>query len=439
MKQEHKKSLLTQQCGSMLVELLLSVALAMLIIPFVFKYQRAAIERRENIAITRQMGDVQNALERYIIENREELLKPYGRHIVRVDISELEKYGLSDGIINNPDAKYQLRIIKSRDFNGQSTLQGVVVYDSDKITPFRTHQILNMAGGNVGFVDGTRAYGANGAWRTSVSELGIPSSDSGIVGTTTINRDNALYLWRVPTNDPDDATMRTSLNLGGHDIENIKNINFVTGAFDEFLKLGRVDTRNLIFDNRTTIDSIFNTKSATVSGSLTSDARNMEISGRLALSDTAKFSSFTTNDLYVTNLTLPTLSITNSENKPVILTINGSVNMRYGSIRAIQTTVGYAGSITPRLTVASKITDPTNPNYYWDAGAGVASFSDLYLGDLNRMIGYLGASEFDQSTIAGRRFKIVASNPNATVTDYINALNEIASSVRAKYSLLKLQ
>ena len=436
---ENKKSLLTQQCGSMLVELLLSVALAMLIIPFVFKYQRAAIERRENIEITRQMTDIQNALERYIIENREDLLKPYGRHIVRIDISELEKYGLSDGIINNSDVKYQLRIIKSRDFNGQSTLQGVVVYDSEKITPFRTHQILNMAGGNVGFVDGLRAYGANGAWKTSVADLGIPSIDSGIVGTTTINRDNALYLWRVPTDDPDDATMRSSLNLGWHDIINIKNINFVTGGFDEFLKLGRVDTRNLIFDNRTTIDGVFNTKSATVTGSLTSDSRNMEISGRLALSDTAKFSSFTTNDLYVTNLTLPTLSITNSENKPVILTINGSVNMRYGSIRAIQTTVGYAGSITPRLTVSSKITDPTNPNYYWDAGAGVANFSDLYLGDLNRMVGYLGESEFDQSTVAGRRFKIVASNPNATVTDYANALNEIATAVRAKYSLLKLQ
>jgi len=427
-----------QQSGSMLVELLLSVALAMLIIPFVFKYQRAAIERSENIAITRQMSDVQGALERYIIDNREELLKPYNRNIVRIDISELAKYGLDDGIINNDDAKYQLRIIKSRDFNGQSTLQGVVVYDSDKITPFRTHQILNMSGGNVGFVDGTRAYGANGAWRTSVADLGI-APDSGIIGTTTISRDNALYLWRVPTNNPDDATMRSSLNLGNHDILNIKNISFVSGAFDEFLTLGRVDTRNLIFDNRTTIDGVYHTKSATVHGSLTADSRNMEISGRLALTGTAKFSSFTTNDLYVTNLTLPTLSIETSKTEPVILTINGSVKMRYGSITALHTTVGYAGSITPRLTVSSKISDPSNTNYYWDASTGVANFMDLYLADLNRMVGYLGASEFDQSTVAGRRFRSVSSNANATVSDYLNALNGIATEIRAKYSLLKLQ
>ena len=426
------------QSGSMLVELLLSVALAMLIIPFVFKYQRNAIERRENIEITKQMTEIQTALERYIIDNREKLLTTYGRNITRVEISDLEKYGLSDGIINDENVKYQLRIIKSKDFNNQSTLQGVIVYDSDKITPFRTHQILNLSTGHVGFVQGNQAYGANGTWRASVSDLGINASN-GIVSTTSINRDNALYLWRVPTNNPDDATMRASLNLGGHDILESKYINFVSGSFDEFLTIGKTTTRNLIFDNRTTIDNIFLTKSATVSGALTSDSRNMEISGRLSLTDTGKFSSFTTGDLYVTNLTLPGLSIDNPKNEPVILTVNGSVRMRYGSVNALHVTVGYAGSITPRLTVASKISDPNTPTYYWDASKSTAVFADLYLGDLNRMISYLGRPEFDQTTIAGRRFSALASNANATASDYLNALSGIAADVRAKYRLLKLQ
>lgn len=438
MKLSYKSLSQKQQRGSMLVELLLSVALAMFIIPFVFKYQRNAIERRDNIAITKQMTEIQSALERYIIDNRETMLKPYGRHIVRVEISELEKYGLNEDIANNPDTRYQLRVLKSKDFNGQSTLQGVVVYDSDKITPYRTHQILNLAGGQVGFVEGNRAYGANGAWRASVADLGI-NTDSGIVSTTTINRDNALYLWRVPTDSSDDATMRSSLNLGAHDILNTKSMSFVNGTFDEFLTIGKITTRNLIFDNRTTIDSAFSTKSATVSGSLTSDSRNFEISGRLSLTDTGKFSSFTTNDLYVTNLTLPTLSINNPKNEAVILTVNGSVKMRYGSINAIYVTVGYAGSITPRLTVSSKISDPSNSHYYWDATKSEASFSDVYLGDLNRMVSYLAKSEFDNTTVAGRKFSLVASNANATVSDYLIVLKNIASEVRAKYSLLKLQ
>ena len=422
----------------MLVELLLSVALAMLIIPFVFKYQRNAIERRENIVVTKQMTVIQEALERYIIDNRETMLKPYGKNITRVELADLAKYGLDEGIIEDQNVKYQLRVLKSKDFNGQSTLQGIVVYESDKITPFRTHQIVNMSGGQVGFIEGNKAYGANDSWRASVADLGV-NATTGLVGSTTINRDNALYLWRVPTDNPDDATMRTSLNLGGHDILNVKDISLVNGSFDEFITADKISSRNMIFDNRTTIDSNFTTKSATVSGSLTSDSRNLEISGRLSLTDTGKFSSFTTNDLMVTNLTLPGLSIDNPDGGPVILTINGSVKMRYGSVSAMHVTVGYAGSITPRLTVTSKITDPKNPGYYWDASASAASFNDLFLGDLNRMVGYLPRADFDMTTNAGRTFKSIASNANATVADYQNALNKIAADVRAKYKMLKLQ
>ena len=422
----------------MLVELLLSVALAMLIIPFVFKYQRNAIERRENIVVTKQMTGIQEALERYIIDNRETMLKPYGKNITRVELADLAKYGLDEGIIEDKNVKYQLRVLKSKDFNGQSTLQGIVVYESDKITPFRTHQIVNMSGGQVGFIEGNKAYGANDSWRASVADLGV-NATTGLVGSTTINRDNALYLWRVPTDNPDDATMRSSLNLGGHDILNVKDISLANGSFDEFITADKISSRNMIFDNRTTIDSNFTTKSATVSGSLTSDSRNLEISGRLSLTDTGKFSSFTTNDLMVTNLTLPGLSIDNPDGGPVILTINGSVKMRYGSVSAMHVTVGYAGSITPRLTVTSKITDPQNPGYYWDASASAASFNDLFLGDLNRMVGYLPRADFDMTTNAGRTFKSIASNANATVADYQNALNKIAADVRAKYKMLKLQ
>lgn len=438
MKIRHQKFFINNQSGNMLVELMMSVALAMLIIPFVFKYQRNAIERRENIVVTTQMSQIQDALERYIIDNRETMLQPYGRHITRVELADLAKYGLSEGIIEDPDVKYQLRVLKSKDFNGQSTLQGIVVYESDKITPFRTHQIVNMSGGQVGFIDGVKAYGANDSWRASVADLGVTAT-SGLVSSTTINRDNALYLWRVPSENPDDATMRSSLNLGGHDILNVRDMSFVNGSFDEFLTIDKISTRNVIFDNRTTIDNNFTTKSATVSGSLTSDSRNLEISGRLSLSDTGKFSSFTTNDLLVTNLTLPNLSIDNPTGQPVILTVNGSVKMRYGSISAMHITVGYAGSVTPRLTVSTKISDPQNPGYYWDASASAANFNDLFLGDLNRMVGYLPKSDFDTTTNAGRTFKSIASNANATVSDYQNALNKIANDVRAKYKMLKLQ
>ena len=141
----------------------------------------------------------------------------------------------------------------------------------------------------------------------------------------------------------------------------------------------------------------------------------------------------------MTNLTLPGLSIDNPDNHAVLLTVNGSVRMRYGSINAMHVTVGYAGSITPRLIVSNSISDPSNSHYYWNASKSDASFADLYLGDLNRMVSYLAKSEFDSTTVAGRKFGAVASNANATVSDYMNALASVAAEVRVKYSLLKLQ
>ena len=47
------------QRGGMLVELLLSVALVAIILPFIFGYQQRAITRAESIAITHQMENIQ--------------------------------------------------------------------------------------------------------------------------------------------------------------------------------------------------------------------------------------------------------------------------------------------------------------------------------------------------------------------------------------------
>ena len=58
------------QRGGMLVELMMTIALAAIIIPFVFRYQETAVSRARNVAITRQMENVQSALERYIVENK---------------------------------------------------------------------------------------------------------------------------------------------------------------------------------------------------------------------------------------------------------------------------------------------------------------------------------------------------------------------------------
>lgn len=429
-------SIFNNSRGSMLVELLLSVALAALIIPFLFRYQHSSIERAQNIAITNQMTEIQVALERYIVANRDELLRTVGRNITRVELDELAEFGVPQSVLDAGDKKYQLRILKSSDASGQSTLQGVIVRASDDITPLRTREIVNLSGGSMGFVDGTHAYGTFGAWHTDALDMGV-DIDNGIIETTSVNRDNALYLWRVPSENPDDAKMMSPLNLGGHDIKNAAFINSDYATFNEGLTAKEIVSDKIIFDNRTTIDAVFSTDAATVSGMLSSDSKNMEISGRLSLADTAKMSSLTAENLWVSKLTLSGLSI-EADHDLALLKINQSLDMTSGRIEAVFVSVGFAGSMTPRLVVYDRIEDSTNPQYYWDVKSKTARFSDASFVELNRMATLATFYEGDNSTSAGQIFGAVSANKNATVSDYMNAISEIQKRVSAKYRLLNL-
>ncbi|MBQ8686708.1 MAG: hypothetical protein IJ517_03015 [Alphaproteobacteria bacterium] len=423
--------------GSMLVELLLSVALAALIIPYVFRYQQAAVIRAQNIAIANQMTEIQVALERYIIANRPELLRTVGRNITRVSLSDLAEYGVPESVLSQGDEKYQLRILKSADSTGASTLQGVVVRASEDITPLRTREIVNLSGGTMGFVDGTHAYGTFGAWHTDTVDMGV-DLDNAIIETTAVNRDSALYLWRVPSNNPDDAKMMSALNLGGHDLVNVKYFNSDYAEFTDGLSVKESVSTDMIFTNRPAISNGFTATSATVAGMLSSDAKNLEVSGQLTLLDLGKMSSLTAKNLWVSNLTLGGLSVS-AKDDLALLKINQALDITAGRIDAMFVSVGFTGSMTPRLVVYDRIEDSVNADYYWDASSSRANFVDASFVELNRMATLAMISEGDKSTISGQIFGSVSANKNATVADYMNAIREIQTRVSEKYRLLNLE
>ena len=252
------------QRGSMLVELLLSVALMSLVVPFVFRYQQDAAIRAQNIAVTRQMDLIKSALERYIVENRAELLKTVGKNITRLEIADLYEYGLNETAL--PDiTKYQLRVLKSADITGTSTLQGVIVYSTpEEITPLRTREIVAIGGDNMGFVDGTGAYGSFGVWRANMTELGVTPGDA-IIETTAVKRDNALYFWRVPSENKSDSTMLAPLNLGDHDIVDAK---YFDASSQPIIKIeqtvydpeGYGESSNIFKPNELTLDTSVDTE-----------------------------------------------------------------------------------------------------------------------------------------------------------------------------------
>lgn len=426
------------QHGGMLVELMMTIALAAIIIPFIFRYQQTAVNRARNVAITKQMESVQTALERYIIENKTELMKPTGKNIFRVKINNLLDYGLPEYIAENYQDDYQLRVLKSTDKNDKSVLQGIVILSNNEITPLRTREIVNLGGGQFGFVEGEMTHGGFGAFHANAIDFGITDT-KGLIGTTSTMRGNTEYLWRLPSENEIDATMLSPLNLDGHDIANVNFFDASKAQFEEKLKISKVSVGSLTFSNRATIDAIFSTNTAMVNGAFTSDSRTLNVGGTLTLADSGNFSSFYTNDLYVNTLSLNGFSVSTTSGKSSSLKIIGDMDLILGHIDATYVSVGYTGSVTPKLIITDKIQDPKDSSFYWDIKSKKARFADVNFPELARMASKIARLESHPGTNATTIFNSVAANVNATVGDYINAINNMQTQIRVKYEMLNLK
>lgn len=422
--------------GTVLIEFLLTIALAGTLVPFIYSYHNRAITRAENVKITRQMERIQSVLERYIVENKERMMTTVGRNIIKIDLADLVDYGLDPDFAAGVSEKYQVRILKSVDTRDQASLQGIIVLHDSDITSLRTRQIVSMGDDKLGFVDGNRAYGGFGTWRASIAELGIDGT-SGIVRTTGINRDSALYLWRVPSSNVSDATMMSALNLGGRDIKDASFVNTGGLKLDEIFDAKKIVTNDLIFQNRTTIDSEYKTTTAIVSGTLSGDSKNVSVNGTFFLNDLGKFSGFTADNLWVNTLSLSGLSV--KSGGAAVLRTGGLLDMTEGRITAMFVTVGFTGSITSRLGVKDKIVDSINSDYYWNVQSRIANLADISSPTLSDMATRALRRESVSGSISTQVFGAVATNKNATMADFMNAINEIQSKVRAKYHMLNLQ
>ena len=425
------------QSGGMLMELMMSIALAAIIIPFVFRYQQTSVERARNISVAKQMEIVQKSLERYIIQNKNILMNPTGKNITRVRIEDLVNYGLPEYIVQNYSKDYQLRVLKSADNNNKSVLQGIVILSNGDISPLRTREIVNLGGGQLGFVEGNTTYGGFGAYRINASDFGM-NNTKGLIGTTETTRGNTEYLWRLPSENEKDSTMLSPLNLDAHDINNVRFFDASRAQFEERLNVGKIAVGSLSFSNRTTISSVFSANTAVVNGAFTSDSKNLNVSGTLYLADSGKFSSFYTNDLYVNTLTLNGFSVESTSGKPSSLKIIGDMDLMFGRINATYVSVGYTGSVTPQLSITDKIQDPKDSSFYWDVRGRKARFADLNSPELNRMASQIIKIESKPGTSATSLFGTVSANSNATVGDYINAITNMQSQIRAKYEMLNL-
>ncbi len=434
-----KRAFFENQRGATMVEFLLTLGLAAAMIPFLLGFQTDRIRRAENIAITREMQLFQNALEKYITTNKSDLEKTIGKSITRVDIVSLSDYGISEQTLNKYKDKIQLRILKSDNDKNQIVLQGVIVLNDADITSFRTNEIVNLGDSNIGYIQENQAYGVGGTWQTNTKNLDLIKTD-GLVKITKpkISQDN--YLWRLPSDNNSDATMLNSLNMANRDITNVKFFDGKYGKFGEYIKTQEIQSDTVVFETRSNLGGQLNSASATISGTLSSDSTNMYVSDTISLTGVGKFDSIESNDLWVNDLNLSGLYVSDEfSEEPAILKILRKLELTEGTIYANYTTVGFDGSITPRLIIGSRIEDASNPEYFWDADLKSAKFSDVTFAELNRLSTELNRLHRSKLTVSTKIFQIPANNQNATITDFINALNEIEALIKIKYQQLNLE
>ena len=421
-----------------MIELLLSMAVIAILLPFIVSWQKDRITRAENIVIANNIAVVRDALERYMDVHRKEFLTTVSRNITRVRITDLAEYGVPAALIEKHGNEFQLRILKSADVAGHAVLQGIVIMRESDLNPMRTRRLAMLGGEGAGFIEGNIAYGAFGTWGASVGELGARGQTDSVAANTRRMRSGDEYIWRMPSDDITDATMGGDLDMGGHEITQTRYVDTRLARFEESLDAREIGAGRLIHSNRAELSgSIEITGESTVNGILSSDSRSMQINGDIILDNSARFNNVNTKELWANNMTLAGMSVSGTDDRPATLRVRQALDMSGGRISALFVSVGFAGSLTPRLLVRNMIRD-TVDGYHWNVKDGDAYMSDIIFPNLNQLMKSAASGE-GTGTEAYQIMSTVAANSNATAADFMRALETIRSRVSAKYQNLNLE
>ncbi|MDR0803689.1 MAG: type II secretion system GspH family protein [Rickettsiales bacterium] len=424
----HNKSF---QRGAMLTELLLSVALAAMLLPFLVKFQSERLRRAENLAIAGNMELAGRALEKYITANSEKLLQVSGKNIVRVSVMDLQDFGFPEYFDN--DAKIQIRIMKTRERGGRSVLQGVLVFPDGGASPYRTRQIAESGGFGFGYSDRGNISGQFGTWNANYGEMG-----SGVSVRSGSVRKKNEYIQRLPGAPADAATMKSDLSIGGHDLKNADLMIAKNTVISDTLGAAEIGADKLSFTMRANLDAALKISGeATVNGNMTSDGKSITV-GTLSLEKTANFSAVHAKELWAGSLNLSGLYFNDGVRAPQI-TVRQNLDMLGGKITADIANVGFSGTLTPRIYISTWLQDSQDSSYYWDVKNSIAVFSDMRLNLLRDLSRFAVSGESGNDSEVYNIMRALSVNANATVADYINGLRQMQRIVEIKFEQLNLK
>ena len=277
-----KKDELKKEAGSLMVEALAMLALIALVTPILYKKAAERTTELQDINAASQMRVMIKAVDDYLRDNYQDIMrgqapkndcegdKPdfsaFGKEDnakAQVDLRQLcdyLPYGFldKDGNVQGSYSfgSYQLAVKKHSSKNAKSsaTLTGFIIADpkmKEGIPLIRASRIAAMIGSNGGYTQGNKGNGVQGIWTINdiKNELGLASKADGSIMAASIQpvtdgsglNENVLYRNEVP-GYPNLNTMGTTLDLGSHNIENVKQLiitadNAAGGNKDEALLL----------------------------------------------------------------------------------------------------------------------------------------------------------------------------------------------------------
>jgi hypothetical protein len=401
------------QFGSILTEVLMSIALATLMIPIIVRHESTRVREIENATAARELSDIRDALGRYISANSDTLFGDKAS-VFKVTIDDLADYGLT-AIPEKNDV--QLRIAKTRTRSGDMYLQGLVVMDIPDMDILRTHEIAAESNATAGFTSGASR------WRATFSDGSLSDVTAQVAA-------GGAFLRRSGGGT---SILKSDLDMSGYAIENVKSVDSDTIGISGQISSENITASEMVFDGMAALDGALKFDRFTARNNVSSDGGAI-VADELYLNGAARFRDVLAYDLRVGNLSLAGISDgTGSE-----LSVSGAADVADGRITAGAVVVGGSGSITPHLTVTSKISNSPESPYFWDIATGEASIADMSLQSLVPMVRSALNSNRAQ-TSAYNIMSRVSANANATTADFLNALDEIESVVRTKYNQLKAQ
>jgi hypothetical protein len=417
--------------GASLLELLLSLAVFMSMMPFVYRFAMDRKEQAANMAIVSEIEVVRNALEQYVAANKQKLLAPMSANVVRVKQSDLEN------IPPRTDrSSIQLRVVKSKDSAGRSFVQGIVIFDEKSLTPLRTRQIALSGGQEAGFADGNMLHGAFGTWRTPLSAVDAVAGGNSILAQTRPFRSGGDYLQRLPSSSPLDATLQSDLDMGGHNVSDTKSMTAASVRFLDTLTANSIEISRMTVANRLDWTAGINVfGDALVNGPIISDGRSVD-AARISVAGDSHFRSVSTDELRADNLYLSGFSVGSQPGSAPILSISGTLDLAGGHVKAMDTIIAFSGSVAPKLVVSGRIEDSADGRFHWDM-SGEAVLGDLLLTDLNKLAKIAYSREKTGMTETERIMGPTFQNANATAADFLRALNAATKAVESKYQALE--